>query len=63
MGRIVYFVYGLLVIAGLSWAGYRGMRLWPVASELHNVPKTVRQNPGSYRTFYYGSGSHYRGGK
>jgi len=59
--RRFYLVYGLGVLALLATAQYRG---WSFASvnEVKNVPKSVRDNPGSYRStyiFYHG----YSGGK
>ena len=63
MTRIVYAIYGLFVVLGVSYAGYRGARWFaPSPREVRNIPQTVRQNPGSYRTIY-GSTYHYRGGK
>ncbi|MGI9101390.1 MAG: hypothetical protein ACR2IF_03000 [Terriglobales bacterium] len=56
-----YFIYGLIVLAGVAAAEFRGMSLTPV-TELKNVPKSVRDNPGSYRSVYSGY-HHYTGGK
>ncbi len=57
----LYFIYGLIVLAGVAAAEYRGMSLTSV-TELKNVPKSVRDNPGSYRSVYSGY-HHYTGGK
>lgn len=56
-----YFIYGLIVLAGVAAAQYRGLSLMPVTA-VKNVPKSVRDNPGSYRSVYSGY-HHYTGGK
>ena len=54
-------VYGIAVLAVVSAAEYRGWSLNSV-DEVKNVPKSVRDNPGSYRSVY-GYYHHYTGGK
>ena len=54
-------LYGLAVLSMVSLAEYRGWSL-DRANELLNVPKSVRDNPGSYRSVY-GFYHHYTGGK
>jgi hypothetical protein len=61
MIRNVFLSYGLLVLAMVSFAEYRGWSLNRVDQVL-NVPKSVRDNPGSYRSVY-GYYHHYTGGK
>jgi hypothetical protein len=61
MIRKLYMIYGLGVLALLATAQYRGWTFTPV-SLLSNVPKSVRDNPGSYRSVY-SSYHHYTGGK
>ena len=56
-----YLAYGLLMLALTGMAEYRGWSLFSV-NEVKNVPRTVRDNPGAYRSFYHGS-SRYVGGK
>ncbi|HEY6213507.1 MAG TPA: hypothetical protein VIW45_14545 [Vicinamibacterales bacterium] len=56
-----YLAYGLLVLATLAVAEYRGWSFSRV-DEIKNVPKSVRDNPGSYRSVYSGY-HHYVGGK
>jgi hypothetical protein len=60
MSRL-YFAYGLTVLALLAAGEYRG---WSFANvnEVRNVPNSVRDNPGSYRSVYSGY-HHYVGGK
>jgi hypothetical protein len=61
MLRKLYLAYGLLVLGGTGLAQYSGWSL-DKTTELKNVPKSVRDNPGSYRSvyvFYH----HYTGGK
>jgi len=59
--RNVFFIYGLAILSALALAEYRGWSLNRV-DELKNVPKSVRDNPGSYRSVY-GYYHHYTGGK
>ncbi|MBV9339875.1 MAG: hypothetical protein JO159_03165 [Acidobacteria bacterium] len=61
MIRSLFLIYGLAVLALVSAAEYRGWTLTSI-SEVKNVPKSVRDNPGSYRSVY-GSYHHYTGGK
>ncbi|HBY62974.1 MAG TPA: hypothetical protein DEH78_24385 [Solibacterales bacterium] len=56
-----YLAYGALVLAGVVFAEYRGLSLADV-DEVKNVPKSVRDNPGAYRSHYAGS-ARYFGGK
>jgi hypothetical protein len=60
MGRL-YMLYGVIVLGLLVAGEYRGFSFSRV-SELKNVPRSVRDNPGSYRSVY-GSYHHYTGGK
>jgi hypothetical protein len=57
----MYLVYGLIVVGAMGTAQYRGWRPLPVA-EGRTVPKSVRDNPGSYRPVY-GGFWHVGGGK
>jgi len=59
--RTLYLLYGLIVMGTLATAEYRGWSLNSV-NELRNVPRSVRDNPGSYRSIY-SSYHHYTGGK
>jgi hypothetical protein len=61
MIKSYFLIYGLLVLSGVAMAEYRGWSLSSV-NELKNVPKSVRDNPGSYRSVY-GYYHHYTGGK
>jgi hypothetical protein len=61
MFRKMYLIYGLLVLGTLGVAQYRGWSLDSM-TQLKNVPKSVRDNPGSYRSVY-SSYHHYTGGK
>jgi hypothetical protein len=56
-----YLIYGLLLISGLTWTEYRGYSLSRV-DQVKDVPKTVRDNPGAYRS-HYGYYPRYVGGK
>jgi len=61
MIRTSFLIYGVAILAGVSLAEYRGWSLNRV-DEVLNVPKSVRDNPGSYRSVY-GYYHHYTGGK
>jgi hypothetical protein len=61
MIRRLYMAYGMMVLATTAFAQYRGWSLNRV-NELKNVPKSVRDNPGSYRSVYR-SYHGYTGGK
>ncbi len=61
MIRRVFLVYGLAVLGAVAFAEYRGWSLNRI-DEVPNVPKSVRDNPGSYRSVY-GYYHHYTGGK
>jgi hypothetical protein len=58
----IYFVLGVLLllsVAAVEWTGWTPAR----PSEVKDVPRTVRDNPGSYRPTYSYRGSSYRRGK
>ena len=57
----IYLSYGLLLLGLLSMAEYRGWSFLRV-NEVKNVPKTVRDNPGAYRS-HYRAYPRYFGGK
>ena len=61
MIRTLYIAYGAAVLLGLGVAQYQGWSLAKV-NEVKNVPRSVRDNPGSYRSVY-SSYHHYTGGK
>jgi hypothetical protein len=56
-----YLIYGMLLLTGTTWAEFRGWSL-DRPSQVNNVPKTVRDNPGAYRAIY-GFYPRYVGGK
>ena len=60
--QATYVLYGVLLIATLGFAEWRGWSLMR-PTEVKNVPRSVRDNPGSYRPayLYYGSGRYLRG--
>jgi hypothetical protein len=60
LGRL-YMLYGLLVLGTVGAAEYHGWSMDKM-TEVKNVPKSVRDNPGSYRSIY-NSYHHYTGGK
>jgi hypothetical protein len=62
MNKITYLIFGLLVLAVAAGAEWRG---WgpSAVTEVKDVPRTVRNNPGSYRPHYTYIGSSFRRGK
>ena len=61
MRGLAYLIFGLLTLGSAGFADYRGWSMVRPA-ELHNLPRSIRDNPGSYRALYRGS-PHYFGGK
>lgn len=61
MIRRLFLIYGLVVLGVAAFAEYRGWSLNRV-DHVPNVPRSVRDNPGSYRSVY-GYYHHYTGGK
>jgi hypothetical protein len=61
MSRYAYLVFGVLITWMAGFADYRGWSLLQ-PTVLHNLPRSIRDNPGSYRALYRGS-PHYFGGK
>jgi hypothetical protein len=56
-----YNVYGWLILGLLGFLHWYGWA-WVDADRLTGVPRTVRDNPGSYRSTYT-QHTHYTGGK
>jgi len=57
-----YFLFGLVVLASVGWAQYRGWS--PMRTrEVRDVPRSVRDNPGAYRSPYIGGIGRYPRGK
>jgi len=46
-----YAVFAAVVLSMLGWAEYRGWR-WTDVTEIRNVPRSIRDNPGAYRALY-----------
>ena len=57
----LYLLYGFMVLGGIGFAQYRGYSLDRI-SQIKNVPRSIRDNPGAYRSIY-SSYHHYTGGK
>ena len=47
----IYLLYSLLTLGSLGYVSQRGVSLGGV-TEIKNVPKSVRENPGVYRSHY-----------
>jgi hypothetical protein len=58
--RVLYLIFGLMLAAGASYADYRGMSFMR-PTEIKNVPKSIRDNPGAYRSLYRGSSRSFGG--
>jgi hypothetical protein len=61
MFRTLYLAYGLIILGATGFAQYRGWSMDRM-NEVKNVPRSIRDNPGSYRGVY-SSYHHYTGGK
>lgn len=59
--RILYLLFGLLMLGAAATADVRGWLAMRPAT-LTNVPRSIRDNPGAYRSLYQGS-PRYFGGK
>ena len=57
----IYLLYGVAVLGLMATAQFKGWNMSNV-NEVKNVPRSVRDNPGSYRSVY-SSYHHYTGGK
>ena len=57
----LYLLYSMVVLGMLGVAEYRGWSLSRI-NDVKDVPKTVRDNPGAYRS-HYGYFPRYFGGK
>ncbi|MBS1875852.1 MAG: hypothetical protein JSU00_21740 [Acidobacteria bacterium] len=57
----LYLLYGVAILGAFGAAEYRGWSLHRI-NEVNDVPKTVRDNPGAYRS-HYGYYPRYMGGK
>ncbi len=63
MLRSMFSTYGLLIAGWVGWSQFRGWSLDRV-NEVKDVPKSIRDNPGAWRSHYYGGGiGRYTGGK
>ncbi|MBM3746514.1 MAG: hypothetical protein FJW34_12015 [Acidobacteria bacterium] len=51
MKHPLYLLYGVMLLGLTGLAEYRGWSLLRV-NEVKNVPKSVRDNPGAYRSHY-----------
>lgn len=50
----VYLLFGLVLLAAAGYADVRGLFATPTSRNT-NVPRSIRQNPGAYRSLYNGS--------
>lgn len=61
--RAMFSIWGLLVASFVGWSQFRGWSFDRVR-EQKNVPKSIRDNPGAWRSHYgYYGGGRYYGGK
>ena len=61
MSHPIFLAYGVILLGLTTVAEYRGWTLSPI-NERKVLPKTIRDNPGAYRSTY-GGYSRYSGGK
>jgi hypothetical protein len=57
----LFVIYGVLLLGATSMAEYRGWS-WSSVNQQRVLPKSIRDNPGAYRSSY-GGYSRYIGGK
>jgi hypothetical protein len=57
-----YILFGLLLVGTSGWVQYRGWGGSLSVDEVRGVPKSIRDNPGAYRS-HYRSSPRYYGGK
>ena len=57
----LYLIYGTVVLLFLGAGAWRGYTFTTV-NQVKDVPRSIRDNPGSYRASYSGY-HHYTGGK
>ena len=60
-GNPLFLAYGVIVLGLTSYAHYRGLSLTRI-NEQKVLPKSIRDNPGAYRS-NYGGFPRYIGGK
>lgn len=58
---LLYLVFGVALLGAVGAAEYRGWALTG-ATRVQNVPRSLRDNPGAYRSIYRSS-PRYFGGK
>ncbi len=58
----LFMLYGLSLIGFAGFAHYSGFTLSRRPDEVRGIPKSIRDNPGIYRSIYTGY-SRYSGGK
>jgi hypothetical protein len=63
MRHPLYLTFGILLLAWLAFASYQRIP-WATAkiNQAKVAPRTIRDNPGAYRSIYAGY-IHYTGGK
>ncbi len=47
----LFLIYGILVLGLFGYADFRGLSLTSY-DEVKNVPRSIRNNPGAYRSMY-----------
>lgn len=58
---VLYLLFGLALLGSAALAETRGWALWG-ATRVQGVPRSLRDNPGAYRS-HYRSSPRYFGGK
>jgi hypothetical protein len=61
LNTALFVIYGVLLLGATSVAEYRGWS-WSSINQQKVLPKSIRDNPGAYRSSY-GGYSRYIGGK
>ena len=58
----LFLIYGILLLGGSTYAHMHGWSLARI-NQQRVAPKTIRDNPGAYRSMYGGGYVRYIGGK
>ena len=58
----LFLLYGVMLLGASTYAHYSGWSLTRI-NQQKVLPKTIRDNPGAYRSMYAGGYSRYIGGK
>ena len=50
--NLLYLIYSLGLVGGATWLERTGWSMFNDVDEARNVPRSIRDNPGAYRSIY-----------